>query len=218
MTPRVVDIYRGDAVGGSGSAVSGFQAAQKDGIWGVIHKASEGAGYKDSRYDYRRKAAREVGLLWGAYHFNNSAVVAKQVDWFMRCADPDDKTLMVLDYEDNRRGNMSPTQMVEFLHELERRLGRKGALYSGNRIKETVGLLSKSDRAYVTSHRLWLCQYGPRAKLPRGWSSYWLWQYTDGVLGPTPHTISGITCPGSPGVDLNVYIGTKEQLSKEWGS
>lgn len=218
MTPRVVDIYHGDLVGGRGPAAAGFEAAKKDGIWGVIHKASEGAGYKDTRYTYRRRAAESVGLLWGAYHFNNGANVARQVDWFMRCADPSDKTLMVLDYEDNRRSNMSPGQMVEFLHRLEEKLGRKGVIYSGNRMKETVRRLGRADKLYVTSHKLWLCQYGPRARLPAGWKEYWLWQYTGDGIGFRPHYVNGITVPGGRGIDLNVYNGTKAQLAKEWAS
>lgn len=216
FTPRVVDIYHGDLVGGSGPALAGFRQAAASGIWGVIHKASQGTGYKDRLYDYRRAAAKEAGLLWGAYHFNSGSPVESQVEWFMRCATPDENTLMVLDYEDNRRSQMTPEQMVAFLRLIERRLGRKAAIYSGNRIKETIHFLSSEDRKFVTSHRLWLCQYGKNAVLPFGWSKYWLWQYTGDGVGPAPHYVPGITVPGGHGIDLNVYNGTKEQLAAEW--
>lgn len=216
ITPRVVDIYHGDLVGGTGPAYEGFKAAADAGIWGVIHKASQGTTIRDRRYASRRPAAFEAGLLWGAYHFNSGGSVSKQVDWFMRCADPDENTLMVLDYEDNKHSQMSPQAMVEFLHLMEKELGRKVVIYSGNRMKETIKYLNKTDKLYVCSHRLWLCQYGPTARLPSGWDTYWLWQYTGDGLGPMPHYVPGITVPGGKGIDLNIYNGTRKQLEKEW--
>lgn len=41
---------------------------------------------------------------------------------------------------------------VEFLYALEQQLGRKGAIYSGNRIKETISDLAPTDRAYSPLH------------------------------------------------------------------
>jgi hypothetical protein len=41
---------------------------------------------------------------------------------------------------------------VEFLYALEQQLGRKGAIYSGNRIKETISDLDPTDRAYSPLH------------------------------------------------------------------
>src|SRR5260221_13811717 len=177
ITPRVVDIYHGDAVEGS-DCVAGFTKAREAGIWGVIHKSSQGITIKDSAYDRRRAAAVEVGLLWGAYHFNTGDDVETQVEFFIQSAKPDDNTLMVLDFEDNPRRNMTVGQAVQFLRTLEKKLGRPGAIYSGNRIKESVDQLGDTDRVYITSHRLWLCQYGLRAVLPDHWDKYWLWQYT----------------------------------------
>jgi len=209
MIPRVVDISHHN------SGKFDFAAVAKAGVWGVIHKASQGRSYVDPTYADRRNAVRGAGLLWGAYHFNTGESVTAQVDNFMKAAKPDASTLMVLDFEDNPSSQMSIQQAVEFLRTLEIRLGRKGAIYGGNRIKENVGKLDTSDRAYITSHKLWLCQYGPKAVLPPGWSKYWLWQFTGDGIGPTPHSIAGI--PGN-GIDINTYDGTREQLTAEWTS
>lgn len=218
FVPRVVDIYHGDEVGGKGPALEGFKKAAEAGIWGIIHKSSQGSMMRDKAYSRRRTAALEVGLLWGAYHFNDGSNVKTQIDNFFAAADPDDQTLMVLDYEDNPRSNMSPAQMVEFLRRMEDKLGRKGAVYSGNRIKENIGKLSSADREYVTSHRLWLCQYGPRAVLPAGFESWWLHQFTGDGVGPGPHSVPGITVNGGPGIDLNrVPEGvTRDDLANDW--
>jgi lysozyme len=218
MTPRVCDIYHGDVVGGSGPAIDGFKAAAAAGLWGVIHKASQGSAYKDVSYAARRQAALDAGLLWGAYHFNDGSSVATQIDNFFAAAQPDDTTLMVLDFEDWPRSQMSPQQMLQFLKMGENRLGRKLTIYSGNRLKETLGQLAPDERAYVREHRLWLCQYGPKAALPPGFSSYFLWQYTGDGAGQQPHGIAGITVPGGKGIDLNVYDGTQDQLKAEWAA
>lgn len=218
MIPRVCDIYHGDKVGGSGPALAGFKLAANAGLWGVIHKASQGSAFNDSSYAYRRGAALDAGLLWGAYHFNDGSSVKTQIDNFFTAAQPDDTTLMCLDFEDNPHSPMSGGMMVEFLHQAEAKLGRKLVIYSGNRMKETIGHLPPSDRDYVTSHKLWLCQYGPKAVLPSGWSHYFLWQYTGDGIGPEPHYVPGITVPGGKGIDLNVYGGTREQLAEEWAA
>ncbi|WP_426608654.1 GH25 family lysozyme [Bradyrhizobium sp. McL0616] len=208
MQPRVADISHHNVVEDLGAAAAA-------GLWGIIHKASQGRAYVDPDYTGRRKLAAAAGLLWGAYHFNTGDPVPLQIDNFLKAAQPDDETLMVLDFEDNRPSNMSAQQAVEFLHLLEQKLGRKGAIYSGNRLKETMGKLGPEDRAYLTSHRLWLCQYGPVAHLPAGFSNCWLWQYTGDGVGPPPHNIPGIVA-GNGGIDLNAYAGTREQLAMEW--
>lgn len=206
MTPRVADISHHNTV-------KDLKASAAAGLWGIIHKASQGRAYRDPTYAVRRAMAQEAGLLWGAYHFNTGDSVKDQVDNFLAAAAPHHDTLLVLDYEDNRLSNMSMAQAVEFLRRVEDIMGRKAAIYSGNRLKETLSLVSDVDRAYVRSHRLWLCQYGPRAVVPTGFDKWWLWQYTGDGIGMEPHSIAGIA---DRGLDLNAYDGTQEQLKKEW--
>ena len=93
---------------------------------------------------------------------------------------------------------MSVQQAVEFLRLLQQRTGRKGAIYSGDRLKETIGQLSADDRDYLCSHRLWLCEYGPRAVLPEGFSKFWLWQYTGDGIG-LPRTMCRASWPATAG-------------------
>src|ERR1700736_2758380 len=140
---RVVDLYHNDRV-------SSFQKAAEFGIWGVIHKATTGATGKDGKYKSRRSAARDAGLLWGAFHWGTGANVAKQVENFLKQADPDDQTLVALDYEDRR---MTLAQAREFLRLLAEKLNRKPVLYSGHLIKEQLG---NTQDAFFGSHRLWL--------------------------------------------------------------
>ncbi|WP_223532415.1 GH25 family lysozyme [Pseudomonas sp. GL-RE-20] len=58
-----------------------------DGIVAVIHKASEGATFRDDKYLSRRKLALDAGLLWGAYHFSSSRDVKDQFENFLKATD-----------------------------------------------------------------------------------------------------------------------------------
>jgi Lyzozyme M1 (1,4-beta-N-acetylmuramidase) len=206
MQPRVVDVSHHNAV-------VDLKATAKAGVWGVIHKATQGSHYVDPTYKDRRKMASDAGLLWGAYHFNTGDPVESQVDHFLSQADPDNDTLLVLDFEDYPKSNMSMFQAFEFLQLIEQKVGRRAAIYSGNRIKENIGKINKLDRSYVTSHRLWLCQYSTRTRLPAGWTDWWLWQYTGDGQGPQPHSIPGVS---GTGIDLNTYRGTQQELRATW--
>jgi GH25 family lysozyme M1 (1,4-beta-N-acetylmuramidase) len=185
-----------------------FAKVKAAGIQGVINKATEGTSVVDKTYASRRKAAAKAGLLWGAYHFANSSPVTAQVEHFLKVAAPDSNTLLALDWEPNRGSTMSLDQAKEFLRLVYEKTGQRPVLYSGNLIKEVLG--ERAD-PFLSKHRLWLAQYGPKAKLPPGFSDYWLWQYTGDGIGNEPHSLDGVT---SKVCDLNVFGG--KDLAKEW--
>jgi lysozyme len=184
------------------------------GIVGVIYKATQGGNYQDPTYDQQRTAALKASLKWGAYHFGDGSDVARQVANFLGFAQIDPETLFCLDYEPNDSSQMSLAQAKDFIIQVEDGLGRPAecVLYSGNQIKEQLG--SKKD-VWWGSRRLWLAQYGTTPSVQASWKTYWLWQYTDGSSGPSPHTVAGCL---SSGVDCNSYAGTSEELAVEWAS
>jgi lysozyme len=48
--------------------------------------------------------------------------------------------------------------------------------------------------------------------IPPTWSTWTLWQYTDGMHGPEPHAVKGIgPC------DRNKFNGSLTSLKKVWG-
>lgn len=211
IQPRVVDISHHNTV-------DNLQETAGAGIWGVIHKATQGTSYRDPDYAKRRPKALAAGLRWAAYHFCDSSDVTAQINNFIAYAKPGAETMLALDFEDHNNDphspkNMSIQNLVRALRLMEQRIGTKAALYSGNRLRENIGKLSQADRAYVASHPLWLCQYGPQPKLPPGFTRSFLWQFTDGSVGPQPHHIAGIS--GS-GIDLNAFNGTREELESMW--
>jgi GH25 family lysozyme M1 (1,4-beta-N-acetylmuramidase) len=203
----VVDLYHGDEV------VSFAEAAQA-GIRGIIHKASQGAGMADPRYAARRGQALAAGLMWGAYHFGTGADVDAQVANFLQAAEPDNRTLVALDYEPNGPDTMTLDQARAFLVGVAGRLGRNPVLYSGSLIKEQLG---DAADPFFAAHRLWLAEYGPVPHPQRSWPAAWLWQYSGDGIGPDPKTVPGI--PGARGyVDCNSYDGTPDRLAADWAS
>jgi len=183
-----------------------FDAAKRSGIWGCIYKASEDTDYVDPTYDNARQQAKRAGILWGAYHFFRPGNVSGQVDHFLRTAEPDGDTLLVLDHEDE---GCSLESAKQFMQQVEQRTGQRPCLYSGHLIKEQLG--SRTD-SYLAGARLWMAQYGDNPEWPPCWSEMWLWQYTDGVEGPTPHNV-----PGIGNCDCNSYQGTQQELENSWG-
>src|SRR5262245_14028486 len=188
--------------------VSDFQTVADNGIWGIIHKATEGTSYTDDMYAGRKQKFLDVGLLWGAYHFVHPGSVDAQVDFFLRVVGVDDTTLYALDWETSSSGTMNEDQAEQFLRRLEQKTGRKGVVYSGNTAKEEIS----GTNSYIGEHRLWLAQYSSSTSTQQSWEDWWLWQYSDGQNGPSPHG-----CPGVSGdVETNSYEGSRDQLRQEW--
>ncbi len=186
--------------------------ARHAGIVAVIHKASQGIGMSDSKYEINRQKARAAGLLLGAYHFGTKANGAAQADFFLSKADPDDQTLLVLDYEPNGNSTMTLDQVRAFVRRVHQVTGKFPGLYSGNLIKSQ--LAGKPVDPILSQCFLWIAQYATEPKdIPETWPTWTLWQYTDGVSGPAPHTVEGIgPC------DRNQFNGTVSQLRELWGA
>jgi lysozyme len=221
---RVVDIYHGDILFSDvhrTDPIGDFAALAQAGIYGLIHKATQGAGSTDPAYRARRTNARLGGLLTGAYHFNTGDTIPGQVNHFFDAVQPDASTLMALDFEDNRASQMTLAQAVQFLQLADEKLGRPLWVYSGNRIKELIGNASAEVRAVFAKRKFWLCEYGPVARMtdalghPLPWAVPTLWQFTGDGIGPAPHTLPGII---TKGIDINCYAGTRDQLKADWVS
>ena len=179
--PVVIDIYYGDQV-------QDFAQTKAFGILGVIHKATESTNFTDKLYAARRKAATDLGLKWGAYHFFHGGNPLAEADHFLGVAEPDADTLVALDWENVGEGAPDADAARKFLERIEEKLGRKAVIYSGNVAKEEID----GKDAYFGAHKLWLCQYGPKWHVQESWQRPWLWQNNGDSYGPGPHHIPGI--------------------------
>lgn len=227
---NVIDMYHDNKV-----LPGTFEQLRIAGIFGIIHKASQGLHYIDPLYSERRKAATAAGLLWGAYHFLDSSDAEAQAEAFLAASgvsDPNSDPVMVAcDYE-NSSNQPSLHQCMTFMAAVDRATpdGVHCVLYSGNLIRETLkpvlGGHQATDMAgaeyFFQQHRLWMAEYGPREVIPYPWNlpivkssdqatslpapGVWLWQFTE----------KG-NARGLPGLtDGNFYNGTFDQLKANW--
>ena len=197
ITPFAVDLSHHDPA-------SDYGKVKSAGIVGVIYKATEGTNSTDDTYVAQQHAAKAAGLKWGAYHFGHPGNIQGQIDNFMRFASPDPDELFCLDWEAASNGTMSAAEAQQWIEGVERALGRPGecVIYSGNAAKEKIS----GKNAFFGARRLWLAQYSTTPHVQESWTTFWLWQYTDGTSGPTPHTVPGVQASG---VDMNTYHGTR---------
>jgi lysozyme len=163
----------------------------------------------DGTYGKFKKAAARYKFLWGSYHFGTGSEVSVQVEHYLSTVKPTDRELVCLDFEPNPNGTtMTLNQAREFVSLFQHRTGRYPVLYGGILLKENLN--GKPDEL-LSKCPLWLAQYGPKPVLPPGWKKHTLWQYTDGEVGPEPHTVAGIgPC------DRNQFAGTVAQLRSQW--
>ena len=194
------------------NGIPSFQQAQANGVLGVIHKASNGANVGDAMYKTNRPLVKNSGLLWGAYHFGTGEDGVAQAENFLNRAQPDDDTILVLDFEENPLGsNMTLEDARDFIVHVQQATGRSPGVYGSNYLKSCLGT---NVDPVLQQCWLWLAQYGPTAVVPHCWSSWTLWQYTDGTTGPTsPHSL-----PGIGHCDQNAYCGTPEELTQKWAT
>lgn len=203
INPKVIDISHYDNV-----HPGGFVQLRAAGYLGVINKASQGSGMTDKTFALRRSAAREAGLLYGAYHYITKGSVADQVKHFLDVVGTVDGIELALDHEDRDVGLGSARAFCERMHEA---VGRWPVLYSGFLIKQQLG--NKKDQFWADI-RLWLSHYNVNPKWPATWEKPWIWQFTGDGVGPKPHTVPGITIAG--GMDINSWAGTDEELKAQW--
>lgn len=188
-----------------------FEKIVADGYVGVIWKASQGTDYVDPTYRDARKGAKAAKLLWGAYHFGDSSDTDAQAANFLNAAQLEASDLFCLDWEPNGSSTMGRNQAQNWIIAVETALNRleQCVLYSGNQAKESI----KGKDAFFGARRLWLAQYGSTPSWQESWSIYWLWQFTDGSSGPSPHQIGGVGA-----CDINSYAGSADQLTEQWAA
>lgn len=203
MINSIIDIYHGNNVD--------LQKVKNGGVVAIIHKATQGTAMRDSKYHERRTQAKQLGFLWGAYHFSTGASVSDQVENFLSYARPEDDELISLDWEPSDGPDMTVDQAEHFVQMIRDETGRWPVVYGGSLLREEI---AHNPHPILTNCPLWYVRYAPA---PIGiptqvWPlGYTLWQYTDGDSGPQPHDT-----PGASGADRNMFQGTTQQLKDAW--
>ena len=203
MINTIIDIFHQNHID--------FDRARADGIVAIIHKATEGTHFRDNEYRERKQRAKDMGFLWGAYHFSSAGNVLDQVEHFLTVAEPDESDLVALDFEPSSHGpDMTIQQAHQFVMAIRNELGRFPVIYGGHLLREGVG---HNPDPILANCPLWYARY---THLPIGiptqvWPTYTLWQYTDGNNGDEPHRVDGIgRC------DRDRYQGSTDELRAAW--
>jgi lysozyme len=202
MINTIIDTYHGNSVD--------LEETLEGGVVAIIHKATQGANFRDSKYHQRRDRAKELGFLWGAYHFSTGGSVTDQVENFLSYAKPEEDELISLDWEPSDGPDMTLAQARHFVQMIKDETGRWPLIYGGHLLRESIG---HNPDTILSNCPLWYARY---ASSPIGiptsvWPTYTLWQYTDGDVGPQPHDT-----PGTSGADRNIFQGTTQQLKALW--
>jgi len=211
----VADMYHGNPVDFGKLAAATYNGVA---CIGVIHKATQGAGYPDPDYAKRRPLAIAAGLEWSGYSFNTGDPVVSQVAEFLKVAQPDAATGLWLDFEDNSASEMSLAMALEFMDRVDQATGRTCGIYSGDRMKTLIVPATQAQRDFLAAHGFWGAEYGTDfrdtddAGKPLPWDEPMLWQDTGDGIGPQPHTLDGLQA----GADLSVFKGSAAQLRAAW--
>lgn len=170
-------------------------------------RATIGKSTRDTTFKNNYKGARDAGMASGAYHvFWPNRTPEQQRDNLFKAYSPASGDIVpMLDVE-----VYHSTQSVDaFVDDVERTLelfeseiGKKPFLYTAHWFWEKIG----NPRPLI-QFPLWVAHYNQSVtepKLPKGWSDYVIWQYTD--EGKVPG-ITDNTC------DLNRFKGTEDDLA-----
>jgi lysozyme len=197
------------------------------GISFVLVKASEAAG-RDPLFQQHWAAARQAGLLRGAYHFLRQATdPQQQVDNFLGALAGDPGELPpALDIEDPRFTN--PAQYAAgaklWLNQVEAALHRRPMIYTAGWWWNPGMFINGRYPDWAPGYRLWVASWPMKKSvptvaqleqgqfkpiLPKSWTGWQFWQYSgDAATVPGITNINGLPAT----VDLDVFNGSVDDL------
>ena len=181
-------------------------------IASVINKVTQDRTAADRKHHEQRESELPKGFPCGAYHLGGKGNVEQQVDHFLNTVKPTATNLLVLDFEPNHETDtMTLAEAEKFVTLVKEKTGRFPGLYSGQSfIREKVG---NNTTTVLKNCFLWIARYSSEKPVaPPAWTTFTLWQYTDGNAGDQPHQV-----PGIGRCDRDKFNGSLEGLQQLWG-
>jgi GH25 family lysozyme M1 (1,4-beta-N-acetylmuramidase) len=166
------------------------------GIKAVLHKATEGVGYQDSKCVERCVAARQAGLKIGVYHYlrirhNRPQDARDQARAYINVWHGVNSDLLpCLDVETAFNEGVTREEaaqaVIEFCDEINILTGHKTIIYTSHGEWVSMGL---SPLTSLAINPLWVASYGSSATAPPPWTIFAAWQFSGsgnapGVVGP----------------------------------
>lgn len=165
----------------------------------VYMKATEGSDFADIHFKENFTKAKETGFTRGAYHyFGLQSSGLAQAEMFIKTVKLEKGDLPpVVDVEERPKNKQRFLQELKiFIAKIEEHYGVKPIIYSYKKYKEKY-----LTDAFFDKYPLWIAHYYV-SRLEEG-TEWLMWQCSD--IG----RLSGI----DENVDINIFNGTKEQLS-----
>lgn len=174
---------------------------KEDSIRFVFMKATEGGDFVDTLFPHNFSAAREQGLLRGAYHFFLPEVPAdlQAANFISRVQLMPGDLPPVLDVEVVGKGGSVQLQqgVHAWLSQVERHYGVKPIIYASYKFK-----MRYLNDSLFNTYPYWMAHYYvPEPEYEGEWK---FWQHTD--LGE----LDGV----KGDVDLNIFNGTMDELRR----
>ena len=182
----------------------------------VFIKATEGPTFHDSAFQDNWHAARDKGLMHGAYHFLRVDASAKDqaanflgrgIDWTLPnvlppMLDVEDQVPASLNVQITKNKATFIQSITDWINIVSKATGRTPIIYS----------YKNFFAEYLNNHAwpqnpLWLASYQDKQPgLPIGYNKWHFWQYSD------HGQLNGTTTGG--GFDLDYFNGTLDDLKK----
>lgn len=206
-TTNIIDAFHNDPLD--------LNRLKDEGIIAIIHKATEGADFKDDLYDDRKKAAKDLGFLWGAFHFATSADWKDQVNFFLDTVKPEAGDLVAWDWETlEHRAPMTLEHVRDSVELIHKKLGRYPVLYGGNLLREQIG---NNQDPVLKNCPLWYAFRSAPLEVPKNtWPTFTLWQYTAAEEPNSSSNPPGPLKAGGRFIDRNLFQGSDDDLRASW--
>ncbi len=153
------------------------------GVQFVMIKATEGLSRVDPMFSANWENAHKFGILRGAYHFfRSNSDPYGQANLFLKTVEnelgqPPDLP-HALDFETISPGldkNMQIDYALQWLVVVQKLSGIWPMIYTGKYFMQDL-----NDPPQLGNFRLWFAEYtNGAANLPKAWSKYTIWQYSD---------------------------------------
>ncbi|MEM9595335.1 MAG: GH25 family lysozyme [Acidobacteriota bacterium] len=164
-------------------------------------KATEGNDFVDPNFEANWTAAKEAGLLRGAYHFfrpeDGAATQAENFLGVVNQAPGDLPPVLDVEAMDGVDAAAALAGVLAWLEQVEAALGVAPTVYTGPNFWNAL------DSGAMAPYPLWIAEYGVEApRVPQGWGDWTFWQYSH------EGEVAGV----DGDVDLDVFAGTRSEL------
>lgn len=194
-------------------------------IKGIIHKMSEES---ESSFNKRRKEAYNNNLLFGSYWLPKyDTNGTKQADIYLKMIGDSawNREFIALDFEQHKKTKefISPYNSYLFVKRIFEKTGRYPHIYCG--LNNIDKLINSEYWSTFKLCKLWVIALPLDGnitnvfKKEKMWTTYSLWQFSceinccKNAKKPCYYKVDDIDCY----MDYDIYNGTQEELTKNWG-